>query len=382
MNAHVTSHAQVQSMSGKLNKAMGSRHQKCGFTLVEFLVVFAIMGILSGFVLTAVQAARESARRMQCADNLRQVGVGVLQHHGARMHYPSAGSNSEDFTLKPIGEPDFERLGWGYQILPYIGQSSLHDAVKGFQPTAPVPSLDNRALVEIPVSTYTCPSRGARVANDRSNGINYALGDYAGIQFGYLSDQWKNSHNDENLIGEAYKEFAWRSIISKGGHNYNGAYHKWPTIRVGDVADGTSHTLVAMEKSVWSRQYSTSTDISAAICCEIFGWAHNAHLPTMRSIAGDGGLAFGGTTGNWASSPGRGVGPNIQRDDEPRGNEAWNEMYWEQGFGSAHADILTALFGDGSVRGIQFDVDISMGGTLFRLGCRDDGMNANSSTGL
>jgi prepilin-type N-terminal cleavage/methylation domain-containing protein len=363
-------------------EAKSSRHEKCGFTLLELLVVIAITSVLSGFVLTAVQAARESARRMQCADNLRQIGVGVLQHHGARMYYPSAGSNSEDFSLAPLGKPDFERLGWGYQILPYIGQPALHEAVRNLQPTAPVPSLDNRALVEVPVSTYVCPSRGVRVANDLSSGVNYALGDYAGIQFGYLGEQWENSHNDEDLIGQAYKEFAWRSIISKGGHNYNGTYHKWPTVRVGDVHDGTSHTLVVMEKGVWSQYYSTSTDVSAAICCEIFGWAHNAHLPTMRSISGDGGLAFGGATGSWASSPGRGVGPKIQRDDEPRVNGERNEMHWEQGFGSAHVDTLAALFGDGSVRGIQFDVDVSMGGALFRLGCRDDGLNVDPPTGL
>ena len=361
-------------MSREFKEKMSRREEGRGFTLLELLVVIAITGILAGFLLTAVQAARESARRMQCAENLRQIGIGVLQHHGARMYYPSAGSNSEDFNLMPTRDPGFERLGWGYQILPYIGQPALHEAVRGIRPTSLIPSLGNRALVEVPVSTYTCPSRGIRVANDRSNGMNYALGDYAGILFGYLSDQWKNSHNDEELIGRVYKEFAWRSILSKGGHNYNGTYHKWPSVRVSDVIDGTSHTLVAMEKGVWSRHYSTSTDISAAICCEIYGWAHNAHQPTMRSIAGDGGLAFGGTTGSWGGSPGRGVGPKIRSDDEPRGKGGWNEEYWEQGFGSAHMGILKALFGDGSVRCINFDVDVSMGGVLFRLGCRDDGL--------
>jgi prepilin-type N-terminal cleavage/methylation domain-containing protein len=353
-----------------------------GVTLVEVLVVIAIIGVMVGLILPAVQAARESARRMQCGDNLRQIGIGVLNHHVARSHYPSAGTNSADFTLIPAKDPGFERLGWGYQILPYVGEAALYEAAKGFGPTTPAPGLNNRSLVEVPLAVYSCPSRGPRVAFDHANGRTYALGDYAGITFGYVGEQWKLSHNDEDIVGKVYKEFAWRGIITKGGHNYGGAYHKWPVVRINDVTDGTSYTIVAMEKSVWSQRYSMSADQQPAECCEVYGWAHNAHQPTMRSVSGDGGLAFGGTTGSWYGSPGRGVGPQIRGDDEYRGEDRRDAGYWDQGFGSAHKGVIMALFGDGSVRCIGFGVDYSMGGALFRLGCRDDGLNVDSPTNL
>ena len=342
-----------------------------GFTFVELLSVIAITGVLVALLLPATQAARESARRTQCTNNLRQIGLGVFTHHEARGFFPTAGSNSQDFTLSPATDPGFERFGWGYQILPFIEQSALHAAAKGFPPTTPIPALGNRQLVEVPVSTYNCPSRGGRVVIDDAVGAVYAVTDYAGITFGFIGDiQWRNTHNDEDALGRAYKEFAWRSIISKGGHNHQGEYHKWPPVRVTDVTDGLSHTLVAMEKAVWSERYATSTASAAALSCEVFGWAHNAHQPTMRSIPGDGGLAFGGASGNWAGTPGRGSAPPIRGDDDPRSGNS----DWDQGFGSAHIDVVMAVFGDGSVRPINAEIDQSMGGTLFRLGCRDDGM--------
>jgi hypothetical protein len=353
---------------------MNPPKERLGITLVEILVVISIIGVLVGLVLPAMQAAREAARRSHCGDNLRQVGIGVLNHHVARTYYPSAGTNSADFALIPVKDPGFERFGWGYQILPYIEQAALYDAAKGYSPTDPLPIAGSRALVEVPIPIYACPSRGPRVAVDGTNGMTYALGDYAGIVFGYIGDQWLNSYNDEDSVGLIHKEFAWRGIISKGGHNFNGTYHKWPSVKTDDVTDGTSHTLVVMEKGVWSERYTVAADEPAAVCCEVFGWAHNAHQPTMRSIPGDGGRAFGGTTGHWFGSPGRGAGPKIRGDDEYRGSDRFDPGYWDQGFGSAHNGVIMALFGDGSVRCVNFDVDASMGGTLFRLGCRDDGL--------
>jgi prepilin-type N-terminal cleavage/methylation domain-containing protein len=356
---------------------MGRSRKVHGFTLLELLVVIAIMGVLVALLLHATQAARECARRTQCGNNLRQIGVGVLSHHDVHDFFPTAGTNSADFTSAPATDPGFERLGWGYQVLPHIEQNALYEAAKGFPPTAPIPSLGNRSLVEIPVATYNCPSRGPRLAVDVSVGVVYALGDYAGITFGYIGDdQWRNSHNDEDPLGRIYKEFAWRGVIAKGGHNHNGRYHKWPPVKANDVADGLSNTLVVMEKAVWSQRYSTSTESSAALSCELFGWAHNAHQPAMRSISGDGGLAFGGASGNWGGSPGRGIGPKLRGDDDPR----QGDRDWDQGFGSAHRDVVMALFGDGSVRGIHADVDHAMGGVLFRLGCRDDGLTIDPAS--
>src|SRR5436309_8228610 len=97
------------------------------FTLVELLVVIAIIGILVALLLPAVQAARESARRMQCQNNLKQIGVAMLNFHDAKKAYPSAGTNGDDFYTDPqIGaKAGFERFGWGFQILPYLEETRL-----------------------------------------------------------------------------------------------------------------------------------------------------------------------------------------------------------------------------------------------------------------
>jgi prepilin-type N-terminal cleavage/methylation domain-containing protein len=345
-----------------------------GFTLVELLVVIGIVGLLMALLLNAVQAARETARRSLCTQNLKQIGLGILGHHELRRAFPTAGTNSEDFTSYPEADPGFERLGWGFQILPYMEQNILYEAAKGFPPTAKNPNLGSRALVEISVPLYACPSRGARSASDAVARTAYALGDYAGITFGYIGDvQWRNSHNDEDRLGQVYKDYAWRSTITKAGHNFRGEYHAWEPVRAADVVDGLSNTLAIMEKAVWSQRYQTSTESSATRSCEIFGWAHNAHQPTMRSISGDGGHAFGGASGNWYGSPGRGIGPPLRGDDVPR----LGDRDWDQGFGSAHCGVIMALFADGSVRPIDDKIDEAMGGALFRLGCRDDGLTTN-----
>jgi hypothetical protein len=142
------------------------------------------------------------------------------------------------------------------------------------------------------------------------------------------------------------------------------------------VSDGLSHTLAIMEKAVWSQRYESSMEDSSTRSCEVFGWAHNAHQPTMRSISGDGGHAFGGMSGNWYGSPGRGIGPRLRGDDEPR----LGESDWDQGFGSAHRGVIMSLFSDGAVRPIDDEIDSAMGGALFRLGCRDDGASTTFAT--
>jgi prepilin-type N-terminal cleavage/methylation domain-containing protein len=365
--------------------------QKCrarktldGFTLVELLVVIAIIGILVALLLPAIQAAREAARRTQCTNNLKQIGLGIQNHENAKGYYPSAGTNVGDFVTDPLigAKAGFERFGWGYQILPYIEENNLYQTSRGFQPYAPIPALGNQALVEIPVAVFNCPSRGQRIAADPTTGTRYALSDYAGVMFNYLLDQWQNSFNYNTATGKNLKNYGWRSIISKGGHFDGTNYTRWRSIRAKDVTDGTSHTIAVMEKAVWIERYNPPDD-SSANWNDIPCWAHNAHQTTMRSIAGDGGLAFGSTTDNGspvsAGTAGRGVGPSPVPDTANSVDGQSRASSPDQGFGSPHTDIMFAVFGDGSVRGINESVDSAMGGVLFRLGCRDDGLTFDAS---
>ena len=108
---------------------MVTRSKKRGFTLVELLVVIAIIGVLVALLLPAIQAARESARRIQCQNNLKQVGLAVLNYHSARQQFPTAGNNAQ-LNLQGSTAPTvpFEQGGTLFQILPYLEQMAATQA--------------------------------------------------------------------------------------------------------------------------------------------------------------------------------------------------------------------------------------------------------------
>lgn len=99
------------------------RGPRLGFTLVEALVVIAIMGMLVALLLPAIQAARESGRRNQCRNNLRQIGLAFESHHNGLGHFPSGGWDWDQPPTYLDGRPVTgaqQRAGWGFQILPYL----------------------------------------------------------------------------------------------------------------------------------------------------------------------------------------------------------------------------------------------------------------------
>ena len=102
--------------------------RKKGFTLVELLVVIAIIGILIGMLLPAVQQVREAARRTQCLNNMRQLGLACHNYHSAFMRFPPGCNWNEGSSDPQRGEPVLaggQRVAWGTFILPYIEQANL-----------------------------------------------------------------------------------------------------------------------------------------------------------------------------------------------------------------------------------------------------------------
>lgn len=145
------------------DKNMRTNSSKPGFTLVELLVVIAILGIVVAFLLPAVQAARESSRKIQCVNNLKQLILGLNNYESSNRQFPPAyltKNTKETGSAHGISYGDDNRNGppgwaWGTLILPYIEEIATYDNLKLALPCwAP----DNAALVKTHLSIFLCPS--------------------------------------------------------------------------------------------------------------------------------------------------------------------------------------------------------------------------------
>ena len=133
---------------------MRSLSLRRGFTLVELLVVIAIIGVLVALLLPAVQAARESARRMQCANNLRQIGLGTHNYHDVNLAFP--------FNYLPVTNPspnwndnsNFQHWSWLSRILPFIEQQNLYSTLNVGVNTL----RQSQQGVGTQIKTFLCPS--------------------------------------------------------------------------------------------------------------------------------------------------------------------------------------------------------------------------------
>ncbi len=157
-----------QTVTRLIETPVQSSHKRGAFTLVELLVVIAIIGVLIALLLPAVQAARESARAVHCRNNLKQIGLAVLNFHDTHGMFPTAGKDFPNCCDSRVTE----HYSWAYHILPFTEQQSLFDIVDGLEN----PELEEARIVlyVTPNPTYTCPSR----SREELRGI--WMSDYAG----------------------------------------------------------------------------------------------------------------------------------------------------------------------------------------------------------
>jgi prepilin-type N-terminal cleavage/methylation domain-containing protein/prepilin-type processing-associated H-X9-DG protein len=140
-------------------KRVPRRDRRAGFTLIELLVVIAIIGVLVALLLPAVQAARESARRTQCQNQLRQCALAFHLHADVHGHLPTGG-----WGWAWAGDPDGgfgvnQPGGWVYNIFPFVEQTALHDQSRGLSGAAKLAS--QRKMLATAVKIFNCPSRRA-----------------------------------------------------------------------------------------------------------------------------------------------------------------------------------------------------------------------------
>jgi len=232
-----------------------------GFTLIELLVVIAIIAILISLLLPAVQQARESARRTQCRNHLKQIGLALHNYHDVHRVFPPAylGSPVASGTSFGVSFPDDNRngpsgLGWGVMILPYLEQSALYQQ---FDPTIPLWAPQQSAALRAKVTTFLCPS-----AVGGSDGFalrRYTSGDNEspGNPQPY-SPALTLAHSHYVTMagtqGPWARPTAWSTdfsvpepIPSAGSAIIDGAFYRNSRIRIADITDGTSNTVFVGE---------------------------------------------------------------------------------------------------------------------------------------
>ncbi|MBN2023569.1 MAG: DUF1559 domain-containing protein [Pirellulales bacterium] len=316
-----------------------------GFTLVELLVVIAIIGVLIALLLPAVQAARETARRIQCGNHLRQMGLAILSHHNAHRRFPSGG-----WGLYWIGEPERgtdekQPGGWLFNILDYMELSNVRTMGEGLSGNARGAALATRCAM--PVPGFVCPSRRPAKAFPDTHS-NYCTAGFNGHMIVSMSfrsdyaacagDQSTTQFFDdtpERLVDGDNPLWPWPNT-----DHLTGVCFLRSAITIDDVSDGASQTYLVGEKYLNPDAYETGTD------------------PGDREICY---VGFNNDTFRTAYAAPKQDQPGVQDD---------------RAFGSAHAGVFQMLFCDGSVHGMPFAIEASVHSALAN---RADGMRMNAS---
>lgn len=296
------------------------------FTLVELLVVIAIIGVLVALLLPAVQSAREAARRTQCLNHLKQIGIAMHNYNDVFGNLPNSRRDAS-FT-------------WMVQILPFVEQKAIYDQWK----LGAAYNSQLQLVREARIPFYFCPSRrtagSAQIISENMDGgtaTTGITGDYAGCTGDSRlggGDYWhKNTNSTPNLEPANGVFTVWNRMISISGT---------PAYKIGtrfaEVTDGTSNTLMVGDKHV--------------------------HIKHLNSAANGDGTAFNGDKGHAARS----LGASQPLSKGP--NDAVKSR-----FGSWHPGVTNFVFVDGSIRGINNGAN---GTTLGLLAGKDDGLTIPS----
>ena len=327
-----------------------SKQLSVGFTLVEVLVVIAIIGILVALLLPAVQAARESARRVHCINNLKQIGLAVLQHEEVHEHIPSGG-----WHYRWLGEPERgvgkdQPGGWVFNTLDFLEQSATRELGLGLTGQARIDAFAERCAT--PIVMFNCPTRRDMAAVAQTpyvTGFQYLtldMGEFmvplrVGSDYAINAGDIGNSESDYTrpvTLSEAdSSDFQWDESASFNDQSdpdlpdtpiaktYTGVSYQRSKVRLAQITDGTSKTYLVGEKHVQVEAY-------------VDYYIDESDRENMYT----------------------GFNNDNHRTAEHPPTRDTLGMSYSTRFGSAHADVFQAVYCDGSTHAISFDVDLQL----------------------
>lgn len=291
--------------------------RRVGFTLVELLVVISIIGVLMALLMPAIGAAREASRRIQCRNNLKQIGIACHVYHTTHKMLPKGGAGIASLT-NALAKARWQ-LSWGSAILPGLEQMALYDSINQKEPYL---HADNLVPGQTILPVYLCPTAptGEKLkpnGDTPTSATKYARTDYGG-NWGergmrcYPSTNCQNNYSD---LGD--KSGFGRGVMLIGTE---------PAVRLAKILDGTSNTIMIGEApeglhSIWIG-HKNVFDQSAPV------------------------NAMAGPSPQWQS-----CGPTFK-------SKGRGFCDYGQEFHSYHGDGAQFVFADGSARWINQDIDI------------------------